>query len=472
MAFRVPDPMAAFLRPISKTLRPCIALIAALHLSLLSIAPVSAQSAPRGIVRDTEIENLMRDYANPIFKTAGISKGTVDIILLSDRSFNAFVTNGRRMFFNIGALMEAKTPNEIIGVIAHETGHITGGHLTLQRERLGTAQIIAVAGMLLGVGAMAAGSGQPSSNAGQGGMGIMLGAQELAYRTMMSYQRGEEQAADRAAIRFLDQTGQSGRGVLETFRKLSNDSMFKLERVDPYLMSHPAPQERVANLEALVMASSDKDAKDPPALQARHDMMRAKLYGFAARADEVNRRYPQSDMSLPARYARSILNYRLKRFQESIAQIDDLIAAQPDNPYFHELKGQVLLESGRPREAIAPLKRSLAILPNAGLIRTMLGHAFLSTDDPSLLDDAITELSNATQREPNNSDAFEFLARAYARQNNIALAEFNTAQAAFVEGRYQAAMNHALRAKKLLQPGSPAALKADDILNYKPPRLR
>lgn len=442
------------------------------HLALLTMSPALAQSAPRGIIRDTEIENLIRDYANPIFKTAGISKGSVDIILLGDRSFNAFVTNGRRMFINIGALMDAKTPNEIIGVIAHETGHITGGHLTLQRERLATAQIIAVAGMLLGAGAAVAGSGQPSSNSGQGGMGIMLGAQELAYRTMMSYQRNEEQAADRAAIRFLDQTGQSGRGVLETFRKLSNDSMFKLERVDPYLMSHPMPQERVANLETLVMASPDKDAKDPPALQARHDMMRAKLYGFAARSDEVNRRYPQSDMSVPARYARAIMNYRLKRFQESVAQIDDLIGDQPDNAYFHELKGQVLLESGRPREAIAPLRRALANLPNAGLIRTMLGHALLATDDADLVDDAIKELSNASQREPNNAEAYQLLARAYARQNNIALAEFNTAQAAFVVGDYQSAMNHADRAKKLLPPGSPAALKADDILNYKPPRLK
>lgn len=453
-------------------LRALPALLASLHLSLISITPAVAQSAPRGIIRDTEIENLVRDYANPIFKTAGISKGTVEIVLLGDRSFNAFVTNGRRMFINIGALMEAKTPNEIIGVIAHETGHIVGGHLTLQRERLSTAQIIAVAGMLLGAGAMVAGARQPSSNSGQGGMGVMLGAQELAYRTMMSYQRGEEQAADRAAIRFLDQTGQSGRGVLETFRKLSNDSMFKMEKVDPYLMSHPAPQERISNLETLVMASPDKDNKDPASLQARHDMMRAKLYGFAARADEVSRRYPQSDLSLPAKYARAILNYRMKRFQDSLAQIDDLIGAQPDNAYFHELKGQVLLESGRPREAIPPLRRALAIMPNAGLIRTLLGHAMLATDDAGLVDDAISELSNAAQREPNSSDSFEFLASAYARKDNVALAEFNTAQAAFIAGDYQAAMNHADRAKKLLPPGSPAALKADDILNYKPPRLK
>lgn len=472
MRFRTSDLALSFFSSCAKIAPMTFALIAACHLALLNVSPAVAQSAPRGIIRDTEIENLLRDYANPIFKTAGINKGTIDIILLGDRAFNAFVTNGRRMFINIGALMEAKTPNEIIGVIAHETGHIVGGHLTLQRDRLATAQIIAVAGLLLGAGAVVAGAGQPSSNSGQGGMGIMLGAQELAYRSLMSYQRGEEQAADRAAIRFLDQTGQSGRGMLETFRKLSNDSMFKLERIDPYLMSHPAPQDRVSNLESLVMASADKDAKDPAMLQARHDLMRAKLYGFAARADEVNRRYPTSDMSLPARYARAIMNYRLKRFGDAIGQIDDLISSQPDNPFFHELKGQVLLESGRAREAIAPLKKALAILPNAGLIRAMLGHALLSTNDPSLVDDAITELSNATQREPNNADAFEWLARAYGRQDNIALAEFNTAQAAFIVGDYQSAMNHADRAKKLLPPGSPAALKADDILNYKPPRLK
>ena len=237
---------------IQKSLKARIgaALVLAYIAGVVSALPTNAQ-ARSGVIRDAEIEALLKDYATPIFNAAGIAKGSITIALIDDRSFNAFVTTGRRMFVNIGALMEAKTPNEIIGVIAHEAGHIAGGHLTLQRERAGMAQMMATAGVVLGAGAMVAGSGNRSMNAGNGGMGIMLGAQELAVRSMLSYQRGEEQAADRAAIKYLAATNQSPRGLVDTFKRLSDDQMFKLDGIDPYLMSHPAPQDRIASLEQL-----------------------------------------------------------------------------------------------------------------------------------------------------------------------------------------------------------------------------
>jgi predicted Zn-dependent protease len=431
-----------------------------------------AQGMARGIIRDTEIENLLRVYAGPIFKAAGISKGSIQIVLLGDRSFNAFVTDGRRMFFNIGALMDAKTPNEIIGVIAHESGHIAGGHLVLQRERLASAQIMAIAGILLGAGAMVAGSGQPDSNSGSGGVGVMLGTQELVKRSLLSYQRGEEQAADRAALKYLGATGQSAQGILTTFKRFSDDMMFKTSGIDPYLMSHPMPADRIASLETLVAASPYRNVKDPASLQARHDMMRAKLFGFAGRQDEVGRRYPAGDTTLPAQYARAILSYRYKRLGEALSRIDSLIAAQPGNPYFWELKGQVLLEFGRPKEAIPALRRAISLEPTAGLIRGMLGHALVATDAPGNRAEAINELTNAVQREPDDTGSYRHLATAYARQGNIGMAELNTAQASFTMGDYSAAATHATRALKTLKSGTPAALKAEDILNYRPKRLR
>jgi predicted Zn-dependent protease len=426
-----------------------------------------AQAASHGIIRDTEAENLLRDYAGPIFGAANIGKGSVKIALIDDPSFNAFVTNGRRMFINTGALMEAKTPNEMIGVIAHESGHVAGGHLTIQRERLANAQTMAVAGMLLGMGAAVAGGNNSASNSGTGGMGIALGAQELAARSVLSYQRGEEQAADQAAIKYLGMTGQSPRGLLDTFKRLSDEMMFKTLGADPYLMSHPAPPDRIANLEQLANKSPYLNVKDSPELQARHDLVRAKLVGFVGRADEVQRRYPASDQSLPAKYARAIVAYRYKHIPEALAQMDELTRLKPDNPYFWELKGQALLEYGRVRDAIPALKRSLAILPDAGLIRALLGRALIATGESSQITEGIRELSNAVQREPESPDTWHTLSIAYGTQNNIGMAELSSAQEALLIGDMQSAVNHADKAKKLLPPNSPSALKADDILHYK-----
>jgi predicted Zn-dependent protease len=461
--------MASPSRPVGRLLATFVALFAVVDGQWISDA--QSQSAGRGVIRDTEIEQVLRDYATPIFTAAGINKGPIKIALIDDRTFNAFVTDGRRMFINTGALMDSRTPNEIIGVIAHESGHVAGGHLTLRREQLGQAQMMAVAGMLLGAGAMAAGAGNRDANAGAGGMGVMMGAQELASRTLLAYQRGEEQAADRAALNYLEKTGQSAQGLLDTFKRLSDEMMFKTDHLDPYLMSHPMPQDRIANLETIVQASPYLTRKDPPELQARHDLMRAKLYGFVAKPDEVQRKYPVSDQSLPARYAHAILHYRYKRIPEALAEIDQLIKAKPDNPYFWELKGQVLLEFGRAPEAQAALKRATALMPEAGLIHGLLGRALLATGDKGNLAEAVKEFSNAVQREPEDAETWRYLAMAYGTQGNIGMAEYSAAQEAFLIGDQQSAVNHADKAKKLLPKDSPAALKADDILNYRPKRL-
>lgn len=446
--------------------------IGAVLFCLLAAGAAAAQSGSGvSIIRDAEIEQLLRDYTLPIFKAAGIRAGAAQIILVGDRTFNAFVANGQKIFVNVGALMESKTPNEIIGVLAHESGHIAGGHLARQREALANAQILSVAGMLVSAGAIAAeatSKGRIGSDP-EGAIGVLLGPQELVRRSLLSYQRGEEQAADRAAVKYLTASGQSAQGLLTTLERFNNDALFKTSSIDPYLITHPLPAERISNLQAAARESPTFGVKDSPALQARHDLMRAKLYGFLGDRNEVARRYPASDASLPARYARAISAYRLGRLSEALPQIDALVAAQPASPWFHELKGQALLEAGRPAQALAPLRKAASLAPGAAPIRVLLGHALVALDTPAANAEAITVLSNAAARDPDSSEAYTYLAMAYDRRNNLPQAELASAQALFISGKFVEARTQASRAQAKLPKDSVGWLKADDILNYRPP---
>ena len=327
-----------------------------------------AQETPtRGLplIRDTEIEQLLRDYSTPILRAAGLAQQNVRVIILNDRSFNAFVMDGRHIFINAGALFEATTPNEVIGVFAHETGHLAGGHLMRLREKLAEAQTQSIIAMLLGVGAMVAGAS--SRGNADVGAGPILAPQMSIQRSLLAYVRTQEDQADHAGVKFLTLTHQSGRGMLELFKRLSNEMLFSSARIDPYLQTHRLPPDRVAALEVLVKSSPYYNVKDPPELQLRHDLMRAKLAGFLESPSTVARRYPLGDHGLPARYARAISTYRYGDLRQAIAQIDGLIEAEPNNAFFHELKGQALLEGGHAREAIAPLapRRAAYAAPGA-----------------------------------------------------------------------------------------------------------
>lgn len=428
------------------------------------------------IIRDAEIEQLLRDYTAPVFKAAGIHAGAAKIILVGDRSFNAFVADGQKIFVNTGSLMEAKTPNEIIGVLAHETGHIAGGHLARGRQELAKATILSIAGMLASAGAMVAASGAFSRSDGRVGMdsagaaGILLGPQEAVKRSLLSYQRGEEQAADRAAVKFLTATHQSAKGMLTVFSRFASESMFKTQAIDPYLQSHPMPNERIANLDQAAKQSPFFEAVDAPALQARHDLMRAKLVGFMGASGEVARRYPISDNSLPARYARVIADNRVGRLEEALRGADALVASEPKNPYFWELKGQILLEAGRATQAIAPLRKAVALAaPTAVPIRVLLGHALVSSENPTYINEAISVLANATQRDEDSAEAWEFLSMAYFRKGENAKAQLAAAEGLFVAGKYVEARTQASRAQAQFKEGTPGWLKADDILTYRPP---
>jgi predicted Zn-dependent protease len=454
--------------------RPASRALAALTAAAIAFSPAAAQAqalpknAGLPVIRDAEIEQLLREYTNPILRAANLGKQNIQVVLIADKSFNAFVADARRIFVNVGALMESVTPNQIIGVLAHETGHIAGGHLSKLREQLASAQTAALVAMILGMGAMVAGGGR-DSGAAQAGAATLHGSQEVIRRTLLSYQRAHEDQADRAGVQFLTATQQSAKGMYETFKRFADQILFSARNTDPYLQSHPMPTERVAALEGVARQSPYWDKKDSAEMQARHDMMRAKLFGFVERPDVVARRYPATDQSLPARYARAISAYRHSDLRAAVAQIDTLIAAQPNNPYFYELKGQALVENGRASEAVAPLRKAAALAPQPALIQIMLGNALVATGDSQHADEAITMLRNALTREPEAADGYAQLAIAYGRKGDLAQADLAAAQASFMRGDLKTARELAARAKTRFPVGSPGWVKADDLVLVKIP---
>jgi len=447
-------------------------------LAVALIISTSADAA--GLIRDAETEALIRIYAKPIFNAAGLGSQGINIHIVNDRSFNAFVVDGHNMFMHAGTLMDAKTPNQVIGVIAHESGHITGGHLARLRTQISKAKSAALMLQLLGLAAMAAGALAGSPGIGQAGMGVAYGGQDAAMRSLLAYRQDEESSADQAAVTFLNATKQSGRGMLETLEFMAS-KLVGIQGINPYLQSHPMPQQRIVQLRALVTSSPYYGNTDTPELQFRHDLMKAKLFGFLDEPQNVFNRYPQTDQSLPALYARAIATYRQSGVKAAMPQLDALIAAKPDWPYFYEIKGQFLFESGSPAAAVPPLREAVRLGPDEPLIRVMLGQALLGTTDKKLVDEAITNLRTALAREDSSAMGYRQLAAAYARKAEavqavgakkqyMAQAELASAEAYFYEGQLKLAKQQAKRAKTGLVDGTPNWIKADDILAFEVPR--
>jgi predicted Zn-dependent protease len=431
--------------------------------------PALAQGGGLGVLRDTESEQLLRDYTRPILRAAGMEKQNIQMVIINESAFNAFVADGRRIFVNYGAVMQSETPNQIIGVMAHETAHLAGGHLSKLREQLAAAQTQMIIAMLLGAGALVAGArGGANSSLANVGAAAVSAPQEVIRRTLLSYVRQQEENADRAGVKFLTATGQSAKGMYETFKRFTNESLFAARGADLYVMSHPMPAERVEALEGLARSSPYWDKKDDPALQLRHDMVRAKISAFMERQDTVYRRYPLSSDSLPARYARAIATYRHGDLRSAIAQIDALIQQQPANPYFYELRGQALLEGGKPAEAIGPLRKAVQLSNNAPLIEMLLGQALVGTNNNAHTEEAIAILRAAVARETEAPLGYTQLAMAYGRKGDLAQADLASAQAAFLRGDNKTARDLASRAKTRFAIGTPGWVKADDIVSAKP----
>lgn len=461
-------------KPWHAALRRGSGVLAVAAIANLALAPIAAHAqGPRiSIVRDAETEQLLRDYTTPIFRAAGVASANPEIILNDDDTFNAFVASPRRMFVNTGVIERSKTPNEVIGVLAHETGHLAGGHLVRMHDALARAQVIAALATIAGVGAIAAGAATGNQATGGAGIAALGGGMGAAQRSLLSYQRTEELSADRAALTYLQKTHQSPRGLLSTLQDSADQQLFSARFADPYALSHPVARDRIAQLEEKAKQSPYWDTKDPPALQHRHDMVRAKLMAFTEHPSRVLKAYPMSNKSQPAQYARAIVAYRTGKPREAQQVIDALIRTEPSNPYFWELKGQAWLEAGRPREAIAPLRKAVSLAPAPALMRIMLGQALVAANDPALLNEAIRELELGLRVEPHSELGYRQLAIAHARSGNTAMADLATARAMMMRGQFQDAKLYANRAQAKLKRGTPAWLQADDILAYSPPNLR
>ena len=431
---------------------------------LAGAAHFDATAAERQVqIYDAEIEHTIRSYAAPLLRAAKLDAGAVHIHLVRAKALNAFVAGGQRMFVTTGLIMAAEHPGQVIGVLAHEIGHIAAGHLArLDTELRDAVTPMALATILAGAAGVLA--RDPAA-----AIAIGTGASHTIQRNLLSFSRAQERAADRAAIQYLEATGQSARGLLEVLEELSDQEELAVDRRQQTRMSydvtHPLTRDRILYVREQVAKSRYGDAPTPPAQQRMHARAVAKLYGFLNPPAETLRRYRADDASVPARYARAIAHHRRAELTPAMALIDGLIDEAPDDPYFHELKGQMLFENGRVAEALPNYERAAALLPHEPLLRVGLAHAQIETGRQALLDSALANLRAAIGADRFNALAWRLAATAYGRKGNIGMAALSSAEHDLLTGRRKRARDMAGRAQRLLDRDSPGWLRAADIVD-------
>ena len=381
---------------------------AALASLSLVMAPIPAAHAEEtgGVIRDAEIEATLRAYADPIFTAAGLKPEEVRVYIVEDRSLNAFVSGGQNMFIHTGLIMAAQTPNQLKGVMAHETGHMAAGHLVRARE--GQSQAMVPALISIGLGVLAMAGGAPDA-----GAALISGSQQFMIGQYMTFTQTQESSADQAGVTYMDATHQSPEGLLDFFQNFREQELFSRDRREPLFRSHPLSSERIQALRERVEKSAYRDAKDSDADMLRFKMMQAKLYGYLEGAGRVYARYPDSDKSQPARYARAFAAYRIPDMQRAAAETKELIGLDGKNPYYQELMGQILFESGHWADALPYDRKAVALSPDSVLLQTNLGRALAASSKKEDLDEAVKVLTRATALEPDNPYAWSEMATAY-----------------------------------------------------------
>lgn len=438
-------------------LRPLMTLISRLLVATLLSCAFLAQANAQGLLRDTEIEETLRDFSDPLLRAGGLSPRSVDIYLVNDPELNAFVTRGQNIFLHSGLILRSETPNELKGVIAHEAGHIVGGHIV--RSDYGNRS--AYGAMLL-----AAGVGLAAILAGEGAAGaaILGGAQQFGAVEALAYSRVNESAADQYAAEFLEATGQSGKGLIEFFENFRAQEVLSQARRYEYFRSHPLSSNRIDKLRERVAESPYVDQKDSPEDLHRHEMMKAKLRGFLDAPQMVFYRYPLDDTSQPARYARSVAYFRTADMRNAVREIDSLITEEPENPYFHELKAQIYYESGQREAALPSAERALELKPDATLLKVALAQSLIETRDSAQVERAISLLKSALTQEPDYSFGWYWLSLAYAQQDQDALAKYASAERFYALGDLESARSFAGRAQQDLPRNLPQWRRASDII--------
>lgn len=423
---------------------------------MVCLAPVLARAQELSLLRDAEIENTLRLYGAPLFKQAGVNPDAVHIHIVNDMTINAFVADGLNMFINAGLIIRTKNPDELIGVMAHESGHIAGGHLVRADNAMDQAQGISLAGMILGLAAALAGA--PGAAAG-----VMMKTNDIAERQFLAFSRSVEGSADSAALTFLDNLHISARGFLDFMQSLEGEEMLNGADQDPYVRTHPLTEDRVDEIKTHVEASPWSNTMPPAAYDEPHQRMRAKLAAFLQPPVTTLRQYPATDTSIPAQYARAIAYYRIPDLTQALPAIDALIAARPDDPFFHELKGQMLFENARVAEAAPEYRAAVRLFPDNALLCAELGQVDVELGDPASLADAVTNLKTATAKDPLEPEPWRLLSTAYDRLGNPVQSEVAVAVYSLFSGDYEAAIYHANHVLPQLKPGTPDALRMEDI---------
>lgn len=425
-------------------------------LLLLLVLPFSAARA-QSILRDAETEAFLHEASDPLFIAAGLDPRSVHLYLLNENSINAFVAGGQNIFIHSGLILAADDVNEFLGVMAHETCHIACGH----RVRRGDAAVVAgttsILSMVLGAAAILAGGGDA-------GMGIFMAGQSMAQGQFLAYTRGEESEADLAGARYLEESGVPGEGMIRFFDKLRDQEILAQIRQDPYVRSHPLNRTRILQLQEAVEKSPFHEKGPDPELNEKFLRLKAKLAGYLFEPRRTLRDYPLSNTSASARYARVYAYHKALEWDLALKEADALIAMEPDNPYFYEIKGQILFENGRVEESLPVFRRAVTLAPREPLISTALGQAMVSTEDDKMMAEAIPILEDATRQDRGNSFAWFNLAKAYAWVGREAEASLATAERFYSAGAPMQAVMHAHRAMQAFDEGTPEWLRAQDIL--------
>ena len=426
--------------------------VAAVGVLLAAATPAAAQSA----IRDTEIEGIIHAWSSPVFTAMGLEPSEVEILLINENDLNAFATRGRILGVNTGLILKTRSANELLGVIAHEAGHIKNRH-TLRDGAQGAGMQPML--MTMALGALAIAAGAPDAGA------VLLGnSQYFGTLSALRYMTHQEGEADNTGARALQNAGESGRGLVSFFENFRSQEVFSDQRRFPYFRSHPLSSERIENLRRFVAEQSNYSHQDSPERVAEHALILAKIHAFMDAPNQTLRDYPHRDTSVPARYARAIAMYRDGQTEQALAAVEVFLTEQPENPYFWELKGQILFEEGRPAEAIGAHRRSVELKPDAPLLRINLAHALLETRDPASLDEAVNQLKRATALEHDNTLGWRLLSQAYAGQNKEGEARLASAEMYFAMGAETQATQFALRARDMLTPGTAAWTRAMDIV--------
>ena len=428
-------------------------------------APPQQQSGPN-LIRDAEIEGLLRQYSRPIFKAARINPDSVKVYVIADDSINAFVAGGQRIFVNTGLFTKTKSYKEVIGVIAHESGHIAGGHLAKMQSEVDSASTERIIGMLLGAAAAVGGSAAGVQGAGQVGQGIMMGTQGVAQRRFLSYQRSMEATADQSGLKYLAATRNDPSGMLNLFQRMGNESLALTADADPYLFSHPMPLDRIRNLEGEARQSPYFNTPEDPGQKLRYELVKAKIIGYMQGPQRVFQRYPSSDTSLPARYARAVAMYRRGDIINAVPVLDSLTGELPQNPYFWELKAQALQESGQPERGLPAIVKARALLPNNGMMQILHAQLLLDGGGKTKAQQALKLLILARKTEGKSPAIFKLEAQGHAANGDTARAELATAEMAFSTGDQELAIEKAKVAQDHFKRGTAEWLRANDILTF------